>query len=110
MSLAVALAQAARLSKQSVTLEIETAHDSKDELNTKAAIETMARDYDLRPWTFTSMIMIDQTAIPHSHPVLTINTRHLGNKDALLSTYLHEELHWFLKPTKRRPMRLSRFL
>ena len=32
-------------------------------------------------------------AIPHSHPVLTLHTRHLRDDDLLLSTYLHEQSH-----------------
>ena len=34
--------------------------------------------------------------IPHSHPVLTLSTRHLKDDDLLLSTFLHENLHHFL--------------
>lgn len=77
-------------------LSIRTAHDSAAELATKARIERLAVDYDLKPWTFTHEIIIDEKAIPHSHPVLTLHTRHLNQEDELLSTYVHEQLHWFL--------------
>jgi hypothetical protein len=40
--------------------------------------------------------MIDERSIPHSHPVLTLHTRHLNSDDQLLSTYVHEQLHWYL--------------
>ena len=50
----------------------------------------------LSRYTFTQEVVIDQDAIPHSHPVLTLHTRHLGNDDLLLSTYVHEQLHWYL--------------
>jgi hypothetical protein len=36
-----------------------------------------------------------QSTMPHSHPVLTINTRHKENKLVLFSTLLHEQIHWF---------------
>lgn len=39
---------------------------------------------------------IDADAIPHSHPVLTLHTRHLDEDRLLLSTFVHEQLHWFL--------------
>jgi hypothetical protein len=42
------------------------------------------------------MVVIDERSIPHSHPVLTLHTRHLNSDDQLLSTYVHEQLHWFL--------------
>ena len=45
---------------------------------------------------FTRAIQIDESAIPHSHPVLTLHTRHLKDDDLLLSTFVHEQLHWFL--------------
>jgi hypothetical protein len=47
-------------------------------------------------YTFTRQVVIDEHAIPHSHPVLTLHTRHLNSDDQLLSTYVHEQLHWYL--------------
>lgn len=40
--------------------------------------------------------MIDERAIPFSHPVLTLHTRHAKDDDLLLSTFIHEQFHWFL--------------
>ena len=94
------LAQTIAVPDPYLLLDITTAHTTNNELKTKAALDALERKYDLRPWTFTRIIMIDESAIPHSHPVLTIHTRHLGDDDALLSTYLHEELHWFLEKHK----------
>ena len=74
---------------------IRTAHDSAPELVTKAQLERLLAAHDLRQWTFTHEVIIDKKSIPHSHPVLTLHTRHLKQDDELLSTYLHEQLHWF---------------
>jgi catechol 2,3-dioxygenase-like lactoylglutathione lyase family enzyme len=52
--------------------------------------------YDLRKWQFTDAVQIDQTAIPHSMPVLTLNARYLRDDERALATYLHEQLHWFV--------------
>lgn len=79
----------------------------------KSDRETLARDqllrllgrYDLRKWRFTNRVRIQQGVIPHSHPVLTLNTRYLDDDACALSTYLHEQLHWFVwrrNPRKRR--------
>jgi hypothetical protein len=40
-------------------------------------------------------VVIDDEAIPHSHPILTISTRHLKDDSLLLSTFVHEEYHWY---------------
>jgi hypothetical protein len=76
-------------------ITIRTAHESQVELATKANLEKLLAAYDLKRWTFTHEVVIDQRSIPHSHPVLTIHTRHLNQDDELLSTYVHEQLHWF---------------
>jgi hypothetical protein len=33
---------------------------------------------------------------PRSHPVLTLNTRHVMNDRLALSSFVHEQIHWFL--------------
>ncbi len=75
---------------------IRTAHNAPSELATKTQLERLMQQYDLRPWTFTHEVVIDYSAIPHSHPVLTLHARHLKQDDELLSTYVHEQLHWYL--------------
>tara|TARA_R110002153_G_scaffold171435_2_gene324260 strand:- start:907 stop:1521 length:615 start_codon:yes stop_codon:yes gene_type:complete len=52
--------------------------------------------HDLDKWEFTDKVHIDKTSIPHSHPILTLHARHgrKNQKDMLLSTYLHEQIHW----------------
>lgn len=57
----------------------------------------MRASHDLQKWEFTYQVHIDKTTIPHSHPILTLHTRHgiKDQKDMLLSTYLHEQIHWF---------------
>jgi hypothetical protein len=42
-------------------------------------------------------VVIDQGAINHSFPVLTLNTRFADSPDELLSSYIHEQLHWHLR-------------
>ncbi len=75
-------------------IAIETAHGSEAELQTKAELEGLLDDYDLGRFTFTTRVVVDEDAIPHSHPVLTVHARHLGDSPMLLSTYVHEQLHW----------------
>ena len=37
---------------------------------------------------------MESGVIPHSHPVLTLSTRNKSDDD-LLSTFLHEQIHWY---------------
>jgi hypothetical protein len=91
----LALLTSASFSHQPTPVTIRTLHDSASELATKAQLERLESQYNLTPWTFTHEVVIDAHAIPHSHPVLTLHTRHLQQDDELLSTYVHEQLHWY---------------
>src|SRR5437868_4550420 len=77
------------------TLDIKLAHDSKTEQQTKVQLERLLKTCDLSPWIYTKAIVVDDKAVPHSHPVLTLHTRHLRDDALLLSTVVHEEFHWF---------------
>ena len=78
------------------TLDIRTANDQPDEHATAQLLQDLVRDLDLRDWVRTRDVVIDRTQIPHSHPVLTLHTRHLEEPDQLLSTFLHEQFHWWV--------------
>jgi hypothetical protein len=81
----------------SPVLDIQLQHNDEDrEQRTKAQLEKILQNYDLSKWTFTRKIIIAARVVPHSHPVLTLSTRHLDSDDLLLSTYIHEQLHWWL--------------
>lgn len=77
-------------------IAIELKNNSERERQTKAQLERLLAAYDLRKYTFTHSVVIDEQSNPHSHPVLTLHTRHLKQDDELLSTYVHEQLHWYL--------------
>lgn len=79
---------------QSITINL--AHGTDNEQQTKAQLQRLLTTYNLNKYTFTANVIIDEKAIPHSHPVLTLHTRHLNSDDQLLSTYVHEQLHWYL--------------
>lgn len=76
------------------TLRIELATGTEEERSTKKQIRKLVAEHELDPWIFTRSILIDENAVPHSHPVLTLHTRHKNNPAHLLSTFLHEQIHW----------------
>ncbi len=78
------------------SVSIQLAHNTPAEQQTKAELQKLLAEYDTTRYTFTRTVVIDEESIPHSHPVLTLHTRHLGHDDELLSAYLHEQLHWYL--------------
>jgi hypothetical protein len=82
--------------QQSTELRIELAQDSEREKETANLLSALVKSYDLSAWVFTHAVTIEEGVIPHSHPVLTLNTRHLGDRDQLLALFLHEQIHWFL--------------
>ncbi len=77
-------------------IEITLKNGSKGEEATRAQLQRLLQTYDVARWTFTKAVSIDEKAIPHSHPVLTLSARHVRDDELLLSTYVHEQIHWFL--------------
>jgi hypothetical protein len=78
-------------------LTVRTANNRDDERATADQLRRLASTFNLMRFEFTSTVVIDATAIPHSHPVLTLKTGYPSD-DALLAQFLHEQLHWFLSP------------
>jgi hypothetical protein len=52
--------------------------------------------HNVRKWLFKRDVLIQSGVIPHSHPVLTLNTRYLDDDTAQLATFVHEQIHWLL--------------
>ena len=64
---------------------------------TKTVLTGLLRKYDLSPYIFTNRIQIQAQVSPHSHPILTLNTRDAQLPDRLLGQFLHEQIHWFVE-------------
>jgi hypothetical protein len=95
MSAALALLAAPALAV--APLSITLVHGNAAEVATQAQLQRLLSEYKVERWQFTSRLRIDADTIPHSHPVLTLHARHLKQDDLLLSTYVHEQLHWHLQ-------------
>ena len=78
-------------------LEITLKNNDQREQQTKQQLQRLLSAYDFSNWMFTKKVIIESgSVIPHSHPVLTLSTRHLKDDELLLSTFVHENLHWYL--------------
>lgn len=75
-------------------LEITFERNSEAERATADQLRRILQKYDVDQWIYTRRVHIDERAIPHSHPVLTLHTRQRGDDLALLATFLHEQFHW----------------
>src|SRR5438093_3748819 len=77
-------------------LKIALKNGSPLEQRKKDQIERLAGRHDLKKWTITTDIIIEQGVQPHSSPVLTLNGRFIDNDELALSQYVHEQGHWLL--------------
>jgi hypothetical protein len=83
------------------SVQITLASGLPREDSARVQVYRLLRAYDLRPWLFTRTVRIERGAIPHSHPVLTLNTRYLDQDVEQLGTFVHEQLHWFVDADPR---------
>lgn len=94
--LALLIAAALALPASGASLDISLKHGSAHEQDLKKQLERLTAAHDLSTWIQTDKIVVDEKTIPHSHPVLTLHTRHYNDDGALVSTFIHEQMHWWL--------------
>jgi hypothetical protein len=77
-------------------LEIRLVNESPTESATRDHLLGILDTYPLDKWRYTDIVQIEDGVIPHSHPVLTLSGWHDPlHPLRLLSSYIHEQLHWF---------------
>lgn len=81
------------------SLEIQVSLNAEKRLpmetETRSQLLALHNKYDLENWIFTREVVIKSGVIPHSHPILTLNTKYNGDEVNILATYLHEQFHWY---------------
>ena len=78
-------------------ISIKLAHNAGRERQTSEQLQKVIASYDLSKYTFTREVVIEERAMNHAFPVLTLNVRFADSPDELLSSYVHEQLHWYLR-------------
>ena len=86
-------------------LETKGKHHSMREMQVSSELEEILKKYDVSKYTFTNTVIIEERTMNHAFPDLTLNVHFLGSDDELLSSFLHEQLHWYLRD---RPMQMER--
>lgn len=79
------------------TLNITTTNNTATELAIKKVVESLLPKWDMSRYFFTDNVIIEDRAMPHSHPVLTINSFPYNDQIMHLTDLLHEQLHWFFE-------------
>lgn len=69
-----------------------SATDHPLELEQIKILKSLQEKYDMP--TFTEKVIVEKGSIPHSHPVLTLNTR-TQDELVILKTLVHEQFHWY---------------
>jgi len=83
------------VSSYSQNVRIGLASQNKAEEITRKKLVHILEEYNVEKWIFTDTLVISSSEIPHSHPVLTLNTRPQSDL-SLLAVFIHENAHWHL--------------
>ncbi|MFV0298285.1 MAG: hypothetical protein ACK5JT_19445 [Hyphomicrobiaceae bacterium] len=75
---------------------VDLAHAEREAERISTLLHALRKRHDLSRFEFTQLVCIRPAGPTHSHPMLTLGTRFAETEDMLLSTYLHEQMHWYL--------------
>lgn len=79
----------------STSPEILLVKGTENERKTREQCLRLFEQYALDKWFYTERMHIEEGAIPHSHPILTLGTHYMHDTEQLLGAYIHEQIHWF---------------
>ncbi len=75
-------------------LNVYSKNNDPKELAVVELVKSICKKYNVP--VFTEQVVIEAGVIPHSHPILTINTR-LNDEKLLLQVLVHEQFHWYVQ-------------
>ena len=80
-------------------LHINLITNNPREQKVKEILLKLLNKFDLNKYIITKQINIESGVIPHSHPILTLNTISLDDH-YILSVFIHEQMHWYYNNRK----------
>jgi hypothetical protein len=83
-------------SDDGVRIDIDLGEAEREAERIRTWLAALRRRHDLARFEYTRHVRIVPAGPTHSHPILTLGTRFTETEDLLLSTYLHEQMHWYL--------------
>ena len=76
-------------------ITVEEIEPNKMTAITKQNLLHLAQVYELSPFLYTKRVQLQTNAVPHSHPVILLNTKYAEQPKKLLSVFLHEQMQWW---------------
>jgi hypothetical protein len=86
----------ARAIGEGFRIDVDLDHARREADRVRDMLHALRRRHDLSRFEYTRVIRIVPGGDTFSHPILTLGNRFADNEDLLLSTYLHEQMHWYL--------------
>lgn len=86
----------ARPDGEEFRIDIDIEHAQREAERVREMLAALRRRHDLSRYEYTSVVRIMPGGDTFAHPVLTLGNRFAESEDLLLSTYLHEQMHWYL--------------
>ena len=86
----------ARPDGEEFRIDIDVEHAQREAERVREMLAALRRRHDLSRYEYTSIVRIMPGGDTFAHPVLTLGNRFADSEDLLLSTYLHEQMHWYL--------------
>lgn len=77
-------------------IDVDMSHAEREAARIRDLLTALRKRHDLARFEFTRHVQIVPAGPTHSHPILTLGTRFAETEDLLLSTYVHEQMHWYL--------------
>ena len=74
---------------------IDLSHAERAAMAMRERLIALRTKYDLGAYEYCKEVCIAPTALPYSHPVIRLHTA-LFTETALLATYIHEQMHWYV--------------
>ena len=86
----------ARSEPDDFRIDIDLDHARREGDRVRDMLAALRRRHDLSRYEYTTLVRIVPGSDTFAQPVLTLGNRFADTEDALLSTYLHEQMHWYL--------------
>ncbi|HEY1245075.1 MAG TPA: hypothetical protein VGF29_09610 [Hyphomicrobiaceae bacterium] len=86
----------ARSDPDGLRIDIDLDHARREGDRVRDMLTALRRRHDLARYEYTGMVRIVPGGDTFAQPILTLGNRFTATEDELLSTYLHEQMHWYL--------------
>ncbi len=82
--------------KGRLRVDIDLEHAAREAGRVARMLSRLRSRHNLSHFEYTRHVRVVPASQTYSHPILTLGTRFAETEDHLLSTYLHEQMHWYL--------------